>query len=123
MKPCIYAHGQTNTLHAPQPDQLARRRHIDVFGWWSVSSVTPSLMGWRVYCIFDPQQISIEVRNWDIVAKALEAAGSTSSETYVRAVALSQVKLNPMPTSHPEAPYSISAIASWNGQKIQRQAW
>jgi hypothetical protein len=55
--------------------------------------------------------MSIEVRNWDEVAKALEAAGNTSSEMYVRAFALAQEKLDPMPTSHPESPYSISAIA------------
>ena len=67
--------------------------------------------------------MSIEVRNWDEVAKALEAAGNTSSEMYVRAFALAQEKLDPMPTSHPESPYSISAIAGWNGQTSQRQAW
>ena len=56
-------------------------------------------------------QMSIEIRNWDVVAKALEAAGNTSSEMYIRAAALAQGKLDPMPTSHPEAPYSISAVA------------
>ena len=56
-------------------------------------------------------QMSTEVRNWDVVAKALEAAGNTSSEMYIRAVALAQGKLDPMPTSYPEAPYSISAVA------------
>ncbi len=56
-------------------------------------------------------QMSTEIRNWDVVAKALEAAGNTSSEMYIRAAALAQGKLDPMPTSHPEAPYSISAVA------------
>ena len=56
-------------------------------------------------------QMSTEVRNWDVVAKALEAAGNTSSEMYIRAKALALGKLDPMPTSHPEAPYSISAVA------------
>ena len=60
---------------------------------------------------FKQPQMSTEVRNWDVVAKALEAAGNTSSEMYIRAVALAQGKLDPMPTSHPEAPYSISAVA------------
>jgi hypothetical protein len=60
---------------------------------------------------FKQLQMSTEVRNWDVVAKALEAAGNTSSEMYIRAVALAQGKLDPMPTSHPEAPYSISAVA------------
>ena len=56
-------------------------------------------------------QMSTEVRNWDIVAKAMEAAGATSSQMYVRAKALALGKLDPMPTSSPEAPYSISAVA------------
>ena len=56
-------------------------------------------------------QMSTEIRNWDVVAKALKAAGNTSSEMYIRAAALAQGKLDPMPTSHPEAPYSISAVA------------
>ena len=55
--------------------------------------------------------MSTEVRNWDVVAKALEAAGNTSSEMYIRATALAQGKPDPMPTSFPEAPYSISAVA------------
>ena len=55
--------------------------------------------------------MSTEVRNWDVVAKAMEAAGATSSEMYVRAKALALGKLDPMPTSSPEAPYSISAVA------------
>ena len=60
--------------------------------------------------------MSTEVRNWDVVAKALEAAGNTSSEMYIRAAALAQGKLDPMPTSFPEAPYSISAVAGWSQQ-------
>ena len=56
-------------------------------------------------------QMSTEIRNWDLVAKAMEAAGATSSEMYVRAKALAVGKLDPMPTSSPEAPYSISAVA------------
>ena len=56
-------------------------------------------------------QMSTEVRNWDIVAKAMEAAFSKSSQMYVRAKALALGKLDPMPTSSPEAPYSISAVA------------
>ena len=64
-----------------------------------------------VIALFKQLQMSTEVRNWDVVAKALEAAGNTSSEMYIRAVALAQGKLDPMPTSYPEAPYSISAVA------------
>ena len=64
-----------------------------------------------VIALFKQPQMSTEIRNWDVVAKALEAAGNTSSEMYIRAAALAQGKLDPMPTSHPEAPYSISAVA------------
>ena len=55
--------------------------------------------------------MSSEVRNWDVVAKALEAAGATSSQMYIRAKALAEGKLDPMSTSFPEASYSISAVA------------
>ena len=70
-------------------------------------------MSWlaMVTSSFNQPQMSTEIRNWDVVAKALEAAGNTSSEMYIRAAALAQGKLDPMPTSHPEAPYSISAVA------------
>lgn len=60
---------------------------------------------------FKHPQMSTEVRNWGLVARALEAAGNTYSEMYVRAKALESGKLDPMPTSSPEAPYSISAVA------------
>ena len=56
-------------------------------------------------------QMSTEVRNWAVVAEAMETAGATSSQMYVRAKALAEGKLDPMPTSFPEAPYSISAVA------------
>ena len=55
--------------------------------------------------------MSTEIRNWDVVAKAMESAGATSSQMYSRAKALAAGKLDPMPTSWPEAPYSISAVA------------
>ena len=45
--------------------------------------------------------MSTELRNWDVVAKALEAAGATSSQMYIRAKALAEGKLAPMPTSFP----------------------
>ena len=76
--------------------------------------------------------MSTEVRNWDVVAKAMEAAGATSSEMYIRAKALALGKLDPMPTSSPEAPYSISAVAGWSqsikaspmwGFTTQSMAW
>ena len=55
--------------------------------------------------------MSTEIRNWDVIAKAMESAGATSSQMYIRAKALATGKLDPMPTSWPEAPYSISAVA------------
>ena len=56
-------------------------------------------------------QMSTEIRNWDLVAKAMETAGSTSSQMYIRAKALAEGKPDPMPTSFPQAPHSISAVA------------
>ena len=64
-----------------------------------------------VIALFKRSQMSTEIRNWDVVAKAMEAAGATSSQMYIRAKALALGKLDPMPTSYPEAPYSISAVA------------
>ena len=63
------------------------------------------------YVTYNAIQMSTEIRNWDVVAKAMEAAGATSSQMYIRAKALAEGKLDPMPTSFPEAPYSISAVA------------
>ena len=63
------------------------------------------------YWVQNLSQMSTEIRNWDVVAKAMEASGATSSQMYRRAKALAQGKLDPMPTSFPEAPYSISAVA------------
>jgi hypothetical protein len=56
-------------------------------------------------------QMSTEVRNWDLVAKAMEAANATSSQMYIHAKALAERKLDPKPTSFPGAPYSISNVA------------
>ena len=78
---------------------------------WRISPSRPNQLAGDAYVIVQQPQMSTEVRNWDVVAKALEAAGNTSSEIYIRAAALAQGKLDPMPTSHPEAPYSISAVA------------
>ena len=55
--------------------------------------------------------MSTEIRNWELVAKAMEAAGSTSSQMYARAKALAEGKPDPMPTSFPQAPNGISAVA------------
>ena len=55
--------------------------------------------------------MSIEIRNWAVVAQAMEAAGATSIQMYVRAKASAEGKPDPMPTSFLEATYSISAVA------------
>jgi hypothetical protein len=41
----------------------------------------------------------------------MEEAVSTSSQMYTRTKALAEGKLDPMPTSWPEAPYSTSAVS------------
>ena len=67
-----------------------------------------------VNTFLEDRQMSTEIRNWDVVAKAMEAAGSTSSQMYIRAKALAEGKPDPMPTSFPQAPHSISAVAGWS---------
>ena len=54
--------------------------------------------------------MNTEILNWAVVAAAMEAKGATNSEMYKRAKALSKGKADPMPTSFPAAPYSISAV-------------
>ena len=66
------------------------------------------------YLVLNWIEMSTEIRNWEVVAKAMEATGATSSQMYQRAKALAQGKLDPMPTSFPEAPYSISAVLGWS---------
>ena len=41
--------------------------------------------------------MSTEIRNWDVVAKAMEAAGATSSQMYIRAKALAEGNSIPCP--------------------------
>ena len=56
--------------------------------------------------------MSFEIRNWDLDAKAMEAANATSSQMYIRAKALAEGKRDPIHTSFPEAHHSISTVAS-----------
>ena len=64
--------------------------------------------------------MSIEIRNWDLVAKAMKAAGSTSSQMYIRAKALAEGKPDPMPTSFTQAPHSISHLGcSWLNKTLK----
>jgi len=53
--------------------------------------------------------MSTEIRNWSLVAAAMEAKGATNSEMYCRAKALAGGQADPMPTSNPAAPFSITA--------------
>jgi len=53
--------------------------------------------------------MTTEIRNWAVVAAAMEAQGATNSEMYRRAKALATGAPDPMPTSYPAAPFSISA--------------
>jgi len=64
--------------------------------------------------------MSTEIRNCDLVAKAMEAAGSTSSQMYIRAKALADGKPDPMPTNFPQAPHSISAVTGWHEPTIYK---
>ena len=54
--------------------------------------------------------MTTEIRNWAVVAAAMEDKGATNSQMYVSAKAMAQGKHDPMPTSSPEAPYSITAV-------------
>ena len=54
--------------------------------------------------------MTTEIRNWAVVAAALEAQGATNSQMYRRAKALADGHSDPMPTSFPAAPFSISAV-------------
>jgi len=53
--------------------------------------------------------MTTEIRNWAVLAAAMEAKGATNSDMYRRAKALAVGLADPMPTSHPAAPLSISA--------------
>ena len=54
--------------------------------------------------------MTTEIRNWAVIAAAMEEQGATNSEMYRRAKALAEGHADPMPTSFPAAPYSISAV-------------
>ena len=54
--------------------------------------------------------MTTEIRNWAVIAAAMEEQGATNSDMYRRAKALAEGHADPMPTSFPAAPYSISAV-------------
>ena len=51
-----------------------------------------------------------EFTNWVVVAEALESQGATQSQMYKRARAMANGHADPMPTSFPAAPASISFV-------------
>ena len=53
--------------------------------------------------------MTTEIRNWAVVAAAMQAQGATNSFMYKRAKAIAEGQPDPMPTSFPAAPLSISA--------------
>lgn len=53
--------------------------------------------------------MTTEIRNWAVVAAAMKAQGATNSFMYKRAKAIAEGQPDPMPTSYPAAPLSISA--------------
>ena len=55
-----------------------------------------------------PKSMTSEAKNWAVVAAAMEAQGATSSQIYRRAKAMAEGKADPIPTSYPAAPHSIS---------------
>ena len=52
--------------------------------------------------------MTTEIRNWAVVAAAMEAKGATNSEMYRRAKVLAEGQADLMPTSDPAAPFSIT---------------
>jgi len=54
--------------------------------------------------------MTTEIRNRAIIAQSMHAQGATERLMYVRAKALVNGELGPMPTSFPPAPFTISEI-------------
>ena len=52
--------------------------------------------------------MTYEIRNWAMIAAAMEKQGATDSQMYRRAKVMAEGKIDPMPTSFPAAPHSIS---------------
>ena len=79
------------------------------FGLHSVTHHTAKSSDCKTQQVFIHLRMTTEIRNWAVVAAAMEAQGATNSEIYRRAKALAEGNPDPMPTSHPAAPLSISA--------------
>ena len=79
------------------------------FGLHSVTHHTARNSDCKNQQVFIHLRMTTEIRNWAVVAAAMEAQGATNSEMYRRAKALAEGNPDPMPTSYPAAPLSISA--------------
>ena len=79
------------------------------FGLHSVTHHTAKSSDRKTQQVFIHLGMTTEIRNWAVVAAAMEAQGATNSEMYHRAKALAEGNPDPMPTSYPAAPLSISA--------------
>ena len=79
------------------------------FGLQSVIHHTARSSVSKTCQVFAHLKMTTEIRNWAVVASAMEAQGNTNSQMYIRAKALAEGKADPMPTSYPAAPFSISA--------------
>ena len=76
------------------------------YGYFPHSDLSWLAMVSSSHCLMT---MTTEIRNWAVVAAAMEAQGATNSFMYKRAKAIAEGQPDPMPTSFPAAPLSISA--------------
>ena len=93
----------------PSGGCITENMHQLWFGLNSVTRNTARSCDCKSLWVFIHLKMTTETRNWAVVAAAMEAQGATNSEMYRRAKALSEGMPDPMPTSYPAAPQSISA--------------
>ena len=67
-----------------------------------------SRFGDNYFIQFSIVLMTYEIRNWAVIAAAMEKQGATDSQMYRRAKAMANGSIDPMPTSYAAAPYSIS---------------
>jgi hypothetical protein len=79
------------------------------FGLQAAIHLTAGQSSCEIYIVNIHQKMTTEIRNWAVVAAAMETRGATNSDMYRRAKALAAGEADPMPTSDPAAPFSISA--------------
>ena len=88
---------------------ITKSMHRLRFGLHSVTHHTASSSHRKNQQVSIHLKMTTEIRNWAVVAAAMKAQGATNSEMYRRAKALAEGNPDPMPTSYPAAPLSISA--------------